>query len=163
MSQYKQQNRHELSFLWYDYETWGANPQQDRIAQFAAIRTDLDLNVIAEPIDLYCQPAIDTVINAEAVSITGLSPLELKEKGLKEWDFAQQVQNHMSFPGTCTSGYNTLRFDDECTRFLLYRNLFDPYEREWKNNNSRWDLLDVVRMTKALRPEGIQWPLREDG
>jgi exodeoxyribonuclease-1 len=103
------------------------------------------------------------VIDPDAVMITGLSPLELSESGLSEWEFAQQIHQHMSESGTCTVGYNTIRFDDECTRYLFYRNLLDPYAREWKNGNSRWDLLDVVRMMKALRGEGIEWPLHEDG
>ncbi len=157
------QNSKELSLLWYDYETWGANPQRDHIAQFAAIRTDLDLNPISDPIDILCKPSIDTVIDPEAVTITGLSPLKLTETGLNEWDFAQQIHTHMSLSGTCTTGYNTIRFDDECTRYLFYRNLIDPYAREWKNGNSRWDILDVVRMTHALRPEGIKWPVHENG
>ena len=153
----------QTTFLWYDYETWGANPQKDRLAQFAAVRTDMDLNPIAEPINLLCRPAIDTVIDPDSVRITGLSPILLAEQGLLEWDFAQQIHQHMSVAGTCSVGYNSIRFDDECTRYLFYRNLLDPYAREWKNGNSRWDLLDVVRMTKALRPEGIEWPTHDDG
>lgn len=151
------------SYLWYDYETWGVVPSQDRIAQFAAIRTDMDLNIIDDPIDLFCKPACDTVIDPEAVQITGLSPLLLEEKGLSEWDFAHAVYDVMATPNTCTTGYNSIRFDDECSRFLFYRNLLNPYDREWRNGNSRWDLLDVVRMTKALRPDGIRWPVHEDG
>lgn len=151
------------SYLWYDYETWGTVPSRDRIAQFAAIRTDMDLNIIEEPINLFCRPASDTVIDPDAVCITGLSPLTLEQTGLSEWDFAKAVHSTMAQPNTCTTGYNSIRFDDECSRFLFYRNLLSPYEREWKNGNSRWDLLDVVRMTRALRPEGIAWPDHEDG
>ncbi|MEJ2045959.1 MAG: exodeoxyribonuclease I [Reinekea sp.] len=153
----------EPTLLWYDYETWGANPIRDRLAQFAAIRTDLNLNPIEEPINLLCKPACDTIIDPEAVTITGLSPLTLSEEGMNEWDFANEIEQHFSKPGTCTTGYNTIRFDDECTRFLFYRNLIDPYAREWKNGNSRWDLLDVMRMARALRPDGIEWPVHEDG
>jgi exodeoxyribonuclease-1 len=46
---------------------------------------------------------------------------------------------------------------------LFWRNLIDPYAREWQNQCGRWDLLDVVRATYALRPEGIAWPSHEDG
>lgn len=154
---------HPPSYLWYDYETWGTVPSRDRIAQFAAVRTDMDLNLIDEPINLFCKPACDTVIDPQAVRITGLSPLTLERDGLSEWSFAQQVHEAMAKPNTCTVGYNSIRFDDECSRFLFYRNLINPYEREWKNGNSRWDLLDVVRMTHALRPDGIEWPCHDDG
>lgn len=153
----------QLTYLWYDYETWGTSPARDRIAQFAAQRTDLNLNPIGEPINLMCRPPEATVIDPESVVITGLSPLELDAVGLNEFEFAKAIHKHMSEPGTCSVGYNTIRFDDECTRYLFYRNLLDPYAREWKNSNSRWDLLDVVRMTKALRPEGIEWPTHDDG
>lgn len=152
-----------FSFLWYDYETWGISPRSDRIAQFAAVRTDADLNPIGTPIDIQCKPAIDTVIDPGACLITGLTPQGCAEAGLTEWQFADRVFQAMSEPGTCTSGYNTLRFDDEFTRYLFYRNLHDPYSREWRNGNSRWDLLDVVRLTHALRPEGIEWPKNDKG
>lgn len=152
-----------FSFLWYDYETWGISPRADRIAQFAAVRTDADLNPIGSPIDIQCKPAIDTVIDPEACLVTGLTPQGCAQTGLSEWQFADRVFQAMSEPGTCTSGYNTLRFDDEFTRYLFYRNLHDPYSREWRNGNSRWDLLDVVRLTHALRPEGIKWPKNDKG
>lgn len=158
----KSQNT-ETTLLWYDYETWGSSPARDRIAQFAAIRTDLALNPLAEPINLFCKPSIDTVIDPDAVAVTGLSPISVDNQGYREWEFAEQILTHMSLPGTCTVGYNSIRFDDECTRYLLYRNLRDPYGREWQHGNARWDILDVVRMTKALRPQGIQWPRHEDG
>ncbi len=153
----------EPTLLWYDYETWGATPSEDRIAQFAAIRTDLELNELEAPINLLCKPDCDTIIDPVAVTITGLSPLELAKTGLTEWDFATEIEKHFIRSGTCSAGYNTIRFDDECTRFLFYRNLIDPYAREWKNGNSRWDLLDVMRMAHALRPEGINWPAHDDG
>lgn len=152
-----------FSFLWYDYETWGISPRADRIAQFAAVRTDAELNPIGEPIDIQCKPTIDTVIDPAACMITGLTPQGCTQAGLTEWQFADRVFQAMSEPGTCSSGYNTLRFDDEFTRYLLYRNLHDPYSREWRNGNSRWDLLDVVRLTHALRPEGIEWPYNDKG
>lgn len=162
MSRFKE-NSTETTILWYDYETWGANPARDGIAQFAAVRTDLDLNPIGEPINLLCKPNCDTVVDVDAVLITGLSPLTLAATGMSEWAFAHAIHQHMSVPGTCTAGYNTIRFDDECTRYLFYRNLIDPYTREWQNGNSRWDLLDVIRMMSALRPEGLQWPMHDTG
>ncbi len=69
----------------------------------------------------------------------------------------------MSVPGTTTAGFNSLQFDDEFVRNLLYRNLFDPYEREWRKGNSRWDLIDLMRAARDLRPEGIVWPEDEEG
>ncbi|MBZ2206650.1 exodeoxyribonuclease I [Massilia soli] len=151
------------TFLWHDYETFGVQPRRDRPAQFAAIRTDANLNEIGDPIMLYCQPAPDFLPDPQSCLITGITPQQCLEWGVPEHKFAAAIEAAFSQPGTIGVGYNTIRFDDEVTRFLFWRNLIDPYAREWQNNCGRWDLLDVVRMTYALRPEGITWPLREDG
>jgi exodeoxyribonuclease-1 len=150
------------SIFWYDYETTGINPRNDRPLQVAGIRTDDQLNEIAEPVNLYCQPSDDILPHPAACLVTGITPARLAEKGLCEADFMTRVHAELAKPGTCGAGYNTLRFDDEMTRYSLYRNFFDPYGREWQGGNSRWDLIDVVRTAYALRPEGIVWP-EEDG
>ena len=151
------------TFLWHDYETFGAQPRRDRPAQFAAIRTDANLNEIGDPIMLYCQPAPDFLPDPTSCLITGITPQQCLEWGVPEHRFAATIEAAFSKPGTIGVGYNTIRFDDEITRFMFWRNLIDPYAREWQNNCGRWDLLDVVRMTYALRPDGITWPTREDG
>ncbi len=151
------------SFYWYDLETFGISPSLDRIAQFAGIRTDLDLNPIGEPDMFYCKPALDTFADPEACLITGITPQECDKKGLLEKDFMEKINNIFSEPHSCVVGYNSMRFDDEFIRYSLYRNLYDPYRREWSNGNSRWDIIDVVRACYALRPEGINWAYHEDG
>lgn len=151
------------TFLWHDYETFGAVPRRDRPSQFAAIRTDAALNEIGEPLMIYCKPAPDYLPSPEATLITGITPQLCLERGLPEHEFAARIERAFSQPGTIGVGYNTIRFDDEVTRFLFWRNLIDPYAREWQNECGRWDLLDVVRLTYALRPDGIQWPKKEDG
>lgn len=150
------------SIFWYDYETTGINPRSDRPLQVAGIRTDLDLNEIGPPVNLYCQPSDDILPHPAACMITGITPGQLAEKGLAEADFMSRVHAELAAPGTCGAGYNTLRFDDEMTRYSLYRNFFDPYAREWQGGNSRWDLIDVLRTAYALRPDGIVWP-EQDG
>ena len=151
------------SFLWHDYETWGANPMADRPAQFAALRTDTELNPLGDPVVWYCSPADDVLPHPMASLITGITPQEAQSKGLPETRFAQNILDEMSQPGTCNAGYNSIRFDDVITRNLLYRNLRDAYEREYRNGNSRWDLIDLARMCYALRPDGIKWPMHEPG
>ena len=154
---------HEHTLFWYDFETWGAQPLKDRPAQFAGIRTDLDLNIIGEPVNVYCQLADDYLPHPEACLITGLTPQKVNAQGLPEAEFIKRIDGEFSRPGTCALGYNSIRFDDEVTRATYYRNFFDPYQREWRNGNSRWDLIDIVRACHALRPQGINWPTYEDG
>lgn len=151
------------SFYWYDYETFGIDPRVDRISQFAGIRTDLDFNIIDEPIDIFCKATDDIIPNPEACLITGITPQKTLKTGLIEVDFIERILNEFSTPNTCVVGFNNIRFDDEFTRYTLYRNFFDPYSREWQNGCSRWDIIDLVRITRALRPEGINWPVDENG
>ncbi len=151
------------TFLWHDYETFGLNTRRDRPSQFAGIRTDAELNEVGEPVMLYCQPANDYLPDPASCLITGITPQLCLERGIPEHAFAAQIEQLLAEPGTIGVGYNTIRFDDEVTRYLFWRNLIDPYAREWQNDCGRWDLLDVVRMAYALRPEGIVWPTKEDG
>lgn len=151
------------TFLWHDYETFGAQPRSDRPAQFAAVRTDAELNEVGAPLMLYCRPAPDFLPDPQSCLITGITPQHCLERGVPEAQFAAAIEAELARPGTIGVGYNTIRFDDEVTRFLFWRNLVDPYAREWQNQCGRWDLLDVVRTAHALRPEGIQWPTRAEG
>lgn len=151
------------SFFFYDYETTGIDPRSDRIIQFAGIRTDESFDIIAEPIAEYCQLSPEIIPNPEALLVTGIDYTTLKTKGLVELDFLRLIFKEFSTPYTTVAGYNNIRFDDEFTRYGFYRNFYDPYSREWQNNNSRWDLIDVVRMCAALRPSGINWPVNSDG
>jgi exodeoxyribonuclease-1 len=153
----------EYTFLWHDYETFGVQPRRDRPAQFAAIRTDAQLNEIGDPIMIYCQPAPDFLPDPQSCLITGITPQICLDRGLPENEFAGLIEQAFSQNGTIGVGYNTIRFDDEITRFLFWRNLIDPYAREWQNNCGRWDILDVVRTAYALRPEGINWPTNDEG
>jgi len=152
-----------LTFYWHDYETFGRVPRRDRPSQFAGIRTDAELNEIGAPLMVYCRPAPDYLPEPEACLLTGILPQTCLEQGLAEHEFAAAIEAELARPGTVGLGYNTIRFDDEVTRHLFWRNLMDPYAREWQNDCGRWDLLDVVRCAYALRPEGIEWPRHEDG
>ncbi len=153
----------DLSFYWHDYETFGVVPRRDRPVQFAGVRTDADLNEIGEPQMFFCRPAPDTLPEPEAVLVTGILPQQALQQGLPENEFAARIEAELARDGTVGVGYNSIRFDDEVTRFLFWRNLIDPYAREWQNGCGRWDLLDVVRATWALRPDGITWPLHTEG
>lgn len=150
------------TLYWHDYETFGTDPRRDRPVQFAGIRTDEDLNIIGEPLNIMARPAPDNLPHPMSTLITGITPQQALEQGLPETEFISRILAELSQPGTCGVGYNSIRFDDEVTRNTLYRNLYDPYGREWQNSNSRWDLIDVVRACHDLRPEGLNWPQRED-
>ena len=152
----------DTSFFWHDYETFGVDPRRSRPAQFAGVRTDAELNELGDPLMLYCRPAPDFLPDPDSCLITGITPQRCLANGLPEHAFAAAIEAELARPGTVGVGYNSIRFDDEVTRHLLWRTLFDPYAREWANQCGRWDLLDPLRCAWALRPEGIEWP-SEDG
>ncbi|MBF0220038.1 MAG: exodeoxyribonuclease I, partial [Gammaproteobacteria bacterium] len=151
----------EPSILWYDYETSGIDPRADRVMQFGALRTNEALEIIADPVKRYCQFAADQLPNPDALLITGITPQRCQQEGEIEADFFTAIAQEMTQPAPTSCGYNSIRFDDEFTRFGFWRNLIDPYAREWQEGNSRWDLLDVLRMAHDLRPDGIHWPQEE--
>lgn len=149
------------SLFWYDLETFGTNPRIDRIAQFAGLRTNDRFEPIEEPVVLYCKITPDYLPDPAACLITGITPNETLRKGLCEAEFIRTINRHFSVPGTTVIGFNNIRFDDEFIRNALYRNLLDPYEREYKNGNARYDIIDLIRMAHDLRPDGIEWPVDE--
>lgn len=151
------------TFYVHDYETFGTSPAMDRPAQFAGVRTDMDFNIVDQPLMMYCAPADDYLPKPEAVMITGITPQQARSKGINEAEFARQIHQAFSIPNTCILGYNNIRFDDEVSRNIFYRSFYDPYDYTWKNGNSRWDLLDVMRACYTLCPEGIVWPKDKNG
>jgi len=153
----------QATFYWHDYETWGLSPSLDRPSQFAGIRTDMDFNIIGEPDMFYCKLSDDYLPNPEPAIITKITPQITQAEGLAEHEFAKRINQQFTKTNTCVVGYNTIRFDEEFSRNLFYRNFYDPYEYSWKNSNSRWDIIDLVRAAYALRPDGIVWPTNEEG
>ena len=153
----------EQSFFFYDLETSGLSPRVDRIMQFAGQRTNMNLEPIGEPVNLLIKLADDTLPSPYAIMVTGITPQSTQLDGLTEAEFCKHVLDEIFTPGTIAVGYNSVRFDDEHMRYCFWRNFRDPYEWQWKDERSKWDLLDVVRMTRALRPEGINWPVTDDG
>lgn len=152
-----------MTLLWYDLETFGRHSRYDRIAQFAALRTDDSFQPLEDPIVLYGKLSPDYLPDPMACLLTGLTPQEVNAKGMVEADLIRAIDSHLSRPGTCTLGYNSIAFDDEFIRNLYYRNFYDPYRREWANGNSRWDILNLARAARDLRPDGMNWPVNEDG
>lgn len=153
----------EKTFFFYDLETSGLNAREDRVMQFAGQRTNMDLEPIGEPVNILVKMSEDALPSPGAIMVTKITPQDTLRDGISEAEFVKYVTEEVFVPNTIAVGYNTVRFDDEFMRALLWRNFYDPYEWEWKDGRSRWDILDVVRLTRALRPEGIEWPFREDG
>lgn len=153
----------DKAFFFYDLETSGLNAREDRIMQFAGQRASMELEPIGEPVNILVKMTEDALPSPEAIMVTKITPQDTLRDGISEAEFCRMVTEEIFVPGTVAVGYNTVRFDDEFMRACLWRNFYDSYEWQWKDERSRWDMLDVVRLTRALRPEGINWPVTEDG
>ncbi len=156
-----QQPERPQTFFFYDLETSGLNPREDRIMQFAGQRTDMNLDPVGEPVNILVRMSDDTLPSPQAIMVTKITPQSTQADGMSEAEFCRYLTREIFTPGTIATGYNSVRFDDEFIRHLFWRNFYDPYEWQWKDGRSKWDLLDVVRLTRALRPEGIEWPWEE--
>src|SRR3990167_9631164 len=151
------------TFYFYDLETSGLYPREARIMQFGGQRTDMNLKPIGEPHNVLIKMTNDQLPDPFSVLLTGITPQQTLENGITEVEFLKMFHDQIALPDTIFCGYNSVRFDDEFMRYLHYRNFYDPYEWHYKDGRSRWDLLDVVRMTRALRPKGFAWPKDKDG
>lgn len=151
------------SFFFYDLETSGFDPKSHRVMQFAGQRTDLNLAPVGDPVNVLVKLTDDVLPDPQAILVTGITPQQTLQEGLSEAEFLRLLHAEVFVPGTIVSGFNSVRFDDEFMRYAHYRNFYDPYEWAWQDKRSRWDLLDVVRMTRALRPSGIEWPVDDEG
>ena len=151
------------SFFFYDLETSGISPREARIMQFAGQRTDMDLKPVGEPFNILIKLSPDVLPEPDAVLLTGITPQQVNADGITEAEFLKIFEKEIATPDTIFVGFNSVRFDDEFMRFLRYRNFYDAYDWQWKDGRSRWDLLDLTRMTRALRPEGIKWPVAPKG
>lgn len=151
------------TYYFYDLETTGISPRADRIMQFAGQRTDENLNPVGESHNILIKLTEDVLPSPDAILVTGITPQKTIQEGITEKQFLDIFLSEIKLPDTTFVGFNNIRFDDEFIRFLLYRNFADPYEWQWKEGCSRWDLLDLTRITRALRPDGITWPFAADG
>jgi exodeoxyribonuclease-1 len=131
--------------------------------QFAGQRTDLSLKPIGKPDNFLIKLTEDILPDPEAVLVHGITPQRALAEGITEAEAVKYLTAQVFVPDTIAVGFNNIRFDDEFIRFLFWRNFTDAYEWHYKDARSRWDLLDMVRMTRALRPEGINWPFAPDG
>ncbi len=151
------------TFFFYDLETSGLSSSSDRIMQFAGQRTNIDLEEIGEPFNIVVKLNNDTLPSPSAILTTKITPQFTLENGVQENELAKILSTEVFTPDTIILGFNSIRFDDKFIQHLFWRNFYDPYEWQWRDGRSRWDMLDVVRMTRALRPEDINWPVTDEG
>lgn len=144
------------TYLFYDIESTGLNKCFDQVLQFAAIRTDLELNELERhEIFIKLRPC---VIPSPGGIITHRIPITKMQQGELEVEAVKKIHALLNTPGTISLGYNTLSFDDEFLRFSFYRNLLPPYTHQFANHCSRMDLYPITVMYYLFKKEALNWP-----
>lgn len=149
------------TYLFYDVETTSLSPYFGQILQFAAIRTDLELNEL-ERHEIRIKLNKDTLPSPGAMLTHKMSISDM-HVGESEYDGIRKIHALVNQPGTISGGYNTLAFDDKFLRFSFYRNLLDPYTHQWQNDCGRFDIYPmVIYFYLSSKNNVLTWPL-EDG
>lgn len=144
------------TYLFYDIETTGLNRAFDQVLQFAAIRTDRQLNEIdRHTTTVQLRP---DVIPSPGAIITNRISIDDLKSGLCEFDAIRQIHQLMNQAETISLGYNSLGFDDEFLRFAFHRNLLPPYTHQYLHGCRRMDLLPITVMFWLYRREALIWP-----
>jgi exodeoxyribonuclease I len=148
------------TFLFYDIETSGLNKAFDQVMQFAAIRTDENLNEL-DRYELLVKLNPDVTPSARAL-ITHRISIDTANTGLCEYKAMQKIHAWLNQPGTISLGYNTLGFDDEFLRFGFYKNLLPPYTHQYACGCSRMDLFPMTALYFLFKNNVLDWPKIED-
>lgn len=144
------------TYLFYDIETTGLNKCFDQVIQFAAIRTDSNLNEI-ERYEYFLKLNNDVVPSPRAF-ITHRIPLSKLEEGMNELDGMIKIHALLNTPDTVSIGYNSLGFDDEFLRFSFYRNFLPPYTHQYAQGCSRMDLYPMALICSLFKKNLLRWP-----
>ena len=147
---------YQSTYLFYDIETTGLDKAFDQVLQFAAIRTDSELNEIAR-YQFYVKLSVD-IIPSPYATVTHRISLAKTQSGLTELEAIQKIHDLMNQPATISCGYNTLGFDDEFLRFSFYRHLLPAYTHQYLNHCGRMDLYPITVMYYLYDNTIIKWP-----
>lgn len=151
-----------MSFVIYDLETSGLQPQWNVPLQAALIHTDAALQPLGE-LSLRCRLPAHIVPSPGALLTTGISPEQLEQAPLSTTEMLSIIAKALtSWAPATVIGYNTLRFDEEVLRHAYFTHLLPPYATQL-NGHRRADLLTMVRAVAMLEPNAITVPLGATG
>ena len=152
-----------MSFVFYDTETTGTHTAFDQILQFAAIRTDDNLNEI-DRFEVRCRLLPHVVPSPGAMRVTRVSIEQLLDPALPaHYTMTCNIAGRLrEWSPAIFTGWNTMRFDESMLRQALYQNLHPPYLTN-SHGNGRTDVMVLAQALSALKPDTLHVPLNDKG
>jgi exodeoxyribonuclease I len=152
-----------VAFILYDLETTGLNRRFDQILQFAAVRTDADLNE-THRFDARSRLSPHIVPSPQALLVTGHTLAEINSP-FRQSHYSMVCEIVRVLAAWCPAtflGYNSIRFDEEFLRQAFYQCLHPIYLTN-RNGNARADVLNLMRAATTLYPTVLRAGLEPDG
>jgi exodeoxyribonuclease I len=152
-----------MGFVFYDTETTGTATSFDQILQFAAIRTDADLNIL-ERFEIRSRLLPFVIPSPYALRVTKMTIDRLHDPDTpSHYDMVRSIIAKMTeWSPAIFLGYNSLKFDEELLRQALYQTLHNPYFTNM-NRNCRGDVMNLVQAVSVLVPDCLKLPIGDKG
>lgn len=152
-----------MAFVFYDTETTGSETFFDQILQFAAFRTDSDLNEIGR-FEIRCRIQPHILPSPGALIVTGMTLDRVLDTNLPTlFQMASAIHQKLTeWSPAVFVGYNSLEFDEDLVRQTFYQSLLPTYLTN-TNGNSRLDVMRLALAANEFAPGSLAIPLRPDG
>jgi exodeoxyribonuclease I len=152
-----------MSFVFYDTETTGIDTSFDQILQFAAIKTDENLNII-ERFEIRSRLLPFVVPAPGALRVTKMTIDRLHDPATaSHYDMVRAIRSKLGeWSPAIFLGYNSLRFDEELMRRALYQTLHNPYLTN-RDGNCRGDVMPLVQACTEFEPDCLSVPYGDKG
>jgi exodeoxyribonuclease-1 len=152
-----------MSFVFYDTETTGTDTWFDQILQFAAIKTDADLNEL-DRFEIRCRLLPHVVPSPGAMRVTGVRASQLTDLSYcSHYEMMRAIRAKLLEWSPATFiGYNSLDFDEPLLRQAFYQTLHSPYLTN-TSGNTRSDAMRMVHACNVFAPNCLIIPIGDKG
>ena len=152
-----------MPYVFYDTETTGIATAFDQILQFAAIRTDDDLNEL-DRLNIRCRLLPHIVPAPGALRATRVTPAMLTDPKLpSHYEAIRQIRAKLLDWSPATFiGFNSLEFDEPLLRQALFQTLHPAYLTN-TNGNVRSDVMRIAHAVSIYALDDITVPTDDQG
>ncbi|MBL0923435.1 MAG: exodeoxyribonuclease I [Sphingomonadaceae bacterium] len=152
-----------MGFVFYDTETTGTDKFFDQILQFAAIKTDEELNEL-DRFEIRCRLLPQTVMSPGAMLVTGVTIEQATNPNLpSHYGMIRAIRDKLlEWSPSIFVGYNSLAFDEELMRQAQYQTLHNPYLTQ-QGGNTRADAMILTKAVAQFEPDCFVIPENDKG